>query len=66
MTPQQSIELTIRTATLIKSLGELVGTEHANIAKLQFALCIDGFAALGKFIEKCNAEGKRASNDHHE
>lgn len=51
----QAIELTIRTATLIKSLSVLVGTEHAEIARLEFAACIEQFQALGKFIEKCNA-----------
>jgi hypothetical protein len=61
MTNTQALELTIRTATVIKSLSSLVGTEHANIAKLEFALCVDQFAELGKFIDRCIAQGKSES-----
>lgn len=51
MNGTQQIELTIRTATLIKSLSDLVGVEDPRIAKMMFAVSVDQYAALGKFIE---------------
>jgi hypothetical protein len=54
MTSTQAIELTIRTATLIKSVSDLVGVEHSDLARMMFAECVDQFAALGKFIDTCN------------
>lgn len=57
----EDIELTIRTATLIKSLSSLVGARDARLAKMMFAESVEQFAALGKFIDKCNAEGKPES-----
>lgn len=51
METTKQIELTIRVATLIKSLSELVGVEDGRVAKLMFAVSVEQYAALGKFIE---------------
>lgn len=53
METKQDLELTIRTATLIKSLSSLVGEHSAPVAKMMFAQCVEQFAELGKFIDKC-------------
>lgn len=37
MESKQDLELTIRTATLIKSLSSLVGASDARLAKMMFA-----------------------------
>jgi hypothetical protein len=50
MEAKQQIELTIRTATLLKSLSQLVGVEDPHIAKMMFAENIEQFEALGGFI----------------
>jgi hypothetical protein len=51
MNGTQQIELTIRTATLIKSLTHLVGATDPRIAKMMFAESIEQLTALSKFIE---------------
>ena len=61
MDTKQDIELTIRTATLIKSLSQLVGARDAQLAKLMFIESVEQFGALGKFIDKCNGVGKGES-----
>lgn len=58
MTPQQDIEMAIRTAQLIKSLSQLVNVGSATVAKLIFAEAVPQFVELGKFIDKCNVPGK--------
>lgn len=52
METKHKLELTIRTATLLKSLSQLVGIEDATIARMMFAECIEQFTALGDFIDK--------------
>lgn len=59
MTPQQDIEMAIRTAQLIKSLSQLVSVGSAQMAKLVFAESVKQFGELGRFIDKCNASGKK-------
>jgi hypothetical protein len=51
MDPKQQIELTIRTAQLIKSLSNLVGVEDAKIACLMFYECVPQMEALRKFLD---------------
>lgn len=53
MDSKHDLELTIRTATLIKSLSTLVGASDARLAKMMFAEAVMQFAELGKFIDKC-------------
>ncbi len=55
--PEQ-IELTIRTASLVKSLTNLVGVGDARIARMMFIECMPQITALSEFIDKCNAQGK--------
>ena len=52
MTSQQSIELTIRTATLIKSVSKLIGVHDAVVASLIVNECIDQFKQLAEFTLK--------------
>ena len=59
MEAKQDLELTIRTATVIKSLSRLVGASSALVAKMTYAEAVGHFVELGKFIEQCNAQGKR-------
>jgi hypothetical protein len=59
MEPKQDIELTIRTATLIKSLSHLVGASDARLAKMMFAECVVQFGELGKFIESVQSAQRR-------
>lgn len=51
MDTKQKLELTIRTATLLKSISQIVGIEDATVARLMFAECIEQFTALGDFID---------------
>lgn len=50
METKQDLELTIRTATLIKSLSQLVGARDAHLAKLMFMEATEQYDALAKFI----------------
>lgn len=52
MDTKQKLELTIRTATLIKSLSALIGVQDASIAKLMFNEVVQQFSELDSFIEK--------------
>lgn len=56
MNAQQNIELTIRTATLIKSLSQLIGARDASLSKMMFAEAVEQFGQLGRFIDKCNGK----------
>jgi hypothetical protein len=51
METKQELELTIRTATLLKSVGQLIGVTDARLAKMMFAECVMQFGELGKFID---------------
>ncbi len=51
MDPKQSLELTIRTAQLVKSLTNLVGVEDARIARMMFLQCVPQLDALRKFLD---------------
>ena len=51
MKAQQDLELTIRTATLIKSLSSLIGARDPFMARMMLSEASDQFIALGKFIE---------------
>lgn len=62
MKPAEDIELTIRTATLIKSLSSLISTSDARLARMMFAESVEQFSALGKFIDRCNAPGKEVNS----
>lgn len=55
---RQDLELTIRTATLIKSLSQLIGARDARLSKMMFAEAVEQFEQLGSFIDKCNGVGK--------
>lgn len=57
MKDTKQLELTIRTASLIKSLSNLVGTTDAKLARMMWIECIPQFTALGEFIDKCNGLG---------
>lgn len=59
MEKTQDLELTIRTATLIKSLSQLVGVHDAIIARLMFVESVEQFRALGTFID--SVQPKRAA-----
>lgn len=59
METKQELELTIRTATLIKSLSSLVGTSDATVAYLMFAEASQQFQALGEFIVKQQRAARR-------
>lgn len=50
MEAKQDLELTIRTATLIKSLSSLIGASDAHLAKLMFMEATEQYDALAKFI----------------
>jgi hypothetical protein len=58
MSAKQDLELTIRTATVIKSLSSLVGTRDMRLAKMMLSQAATQFIELGEFIDKCNAPGK--------
>jgi hypothetical protein len=60
MDTRQDLELTIRTATLIKSLSQLIGARDARLSKMMFAEAVEQFGELGSFIDKCNGVGKNA------
>lgn len=62
MEAAKDLELTIRTATLIKSLSTLVGEHSAPVAKMIFAQSVDQFAALGKFIDSCQPKGSQRTS----
>lgn len=51
MEAKQDLELTIRTATLIKSLSQLVGSRDAIVARLILAESAEQFEALAKFVQ---------------
>lgn len=59
MQTKEQIELTIRTATLIKSLTHLVGTVDAHLAWMMYCESIPQFTALGEFLEKQRAALRR-------
>lgn len=59
----KQLELTIRTAGVIKSLSNLVGVSDTHLARLMFHECTSQFIALGEFIDKCNAAGKAKSEE---
>lgn len=59
MESKQDLELTIRTATLIKSLSSLVGASDARLAKMMFAEAVMQFSELGKFIDSCQPKSNR-------
>lgn len=56
METKQELELTIRTATLIKSLSSLVGVTDAKLARLMFYEAVTQFEALGRFIDSALRE----------
>jgi hypothetical protein len=60
MEAKQQIELTIRTATLLKSLSQLVGVEDPHVAKMMFAENIEQFEALGGFISSLDDRPRSA------
>jgi hypothetical protein len=47
---KQHLELTIRAATLIKSLSQLIGVHDAHLAKLMFMEATEQYDALARFI----------------
>jgi hypothetical protein len=59
METKQQLELTIRTATLIKSVSQLVSVHDAMIARLMFHECIEQFTALGKFVDSIQPAQRR-------
>lgn len=58
MDAKQDLELTIRTATAIKSLSHLIGVGTPQLAKMMYSEAVQQIIALGEFIDKCNAQGK--------
>jgi hypothetical protein len=50
---KQDLELTIRTATLIKSLSQLVGTRDALVARMVLMESAEQFDALVDFVKTC-------------
>lgn len=55
MTPQQDIEMAIRTAQLFKSLSQLINIGSASTAKLVMAEATGHFVDLAKFVDKCSS-----------
>lgn len=51
MESKQDLELTIRTATLIKSLSQLVGAHDAMVARMILAESAEQFDALITFVQ---------------
>lgn len=60
MSAKQDLELTIRTATIIKSLSALIGTHDMRLAKMMLREAATQFLELDEFLDRCNAQGKRA------
>lgn len=56
----KNLELTIRTATVIKSLSSLIGTHDMRLAKMMLREAATQFLELDQFIDRCNAQGKQA------
>ena len=68
LTPQQSIELTIRTAQLIKATAQLIGTGDLTMALMQTADVGVQFHALAAYVGKLDGtdrcdELKRSKDD---
>lgn len=51
MDTKQKLELTIRTASVLKAVSQLVGVEDATVAKLMFYECSSQFIELKKFVD---------------
>lgn len=62
MDTKQQLELTIRTATLLKCISQLVSVSDAKLAKMMFAECVDVFADLGKFIDSAQSAQRRGQS----
>lgn len=62
MDTKQQIELTIRTATILKCTSQLVSVSDARLAKVMFAECVEQFAALGKFIDSVQPTLRRGGD----
>ena len=60
MSAKQDLELTIRTATVIKSMSQLVGMHDMRLAKMVLREAAVQVMELSEFIDKCNGQGKRA------
>lgn len=58
MSAKQHLELTIRTATVIKSMSQLVGMHDMKLAKMVLREAAVQVMELSEFIDKCNAQGK--------
>jgi hypothetical protein len=61
MSAKQHLELTIRTATVIKSLSQLVGMHDMRLAKMVLREAAEQTMELAEFIDKCNAQGKEVN-----
>ena len=55
MDSKQSVELTIRTAQLMKAVSGMVGTTDRGVARLVMAEIADVAMKLDRFIEACDA-----------
>lgn len=62
MSAKLDLELTIRTAMVIKSLSQLVGMHDMRLAKMVLREAAVLVMELSEFIDKCNAQGKGAND----
>lgn len=60
MDMKQDLELTIRTATLIKSLSQLIGTSDPLLAKMMMLEASEQWDALAQFV--LSVQPKRAGS----
>lgn len=56
MEAKQQLELTIRTATVIKSLSNLIGVENATVARLMFLETVQQFDELRRFLDSTKSK----------
>lgn len=60
MTSAKELELTIRTATLLKSISQLVGMSDPVVARMMLMEAHEQFSALAKFVESCQPQLNKA------
>lgn len=60
MTSAKELELTIRTATLLKSISQLVGVRDPMVARMMVIEAHEQFGELAKFVESCQIGRNKA------
>jgi hypothetical protein len=58
----KQLELTIRTAQVLKTVGQLVGVEDPTIAKLMLYECIQQFSQLKTFVDNLQTTPRRGES----